>query len=104
MSNLNRLVFTALGQASMCWDPKPSSQVFDYESAMDIGLKLISDIESFLEEPKEDFSGRRICDFWVIKYPNGNYARNVFNSIEEADNYARVYNLREYSRVPVWVE
>lgn len=43
---LSEAVFTALGEASMCWDPSPARtpQVFDYNRALDVGERLLTDI------------------------------------------------------------
>ena len=43
---LKNTVFEALGAASMCWDPRPLSAVFDSTSAETIGNKLMEQIES----------------------------------------------------------
>jgi hypothetical protein len=37
-------VFTALGQASMCWDPLPGNQVFDSTLAKQVGQSLVNDV------------------------------------------------------------
>ncbi len=54
MEELQRLVFTALGQASVCWSETPTG-VFDSEEATKIGDKLVNDIirlytDSFTED------------------------------------------------------
>jgi hypothetical protein len=41
---IEELVFTALGEASMCWTPLPSSQVFDSAKAKEIGDRLVKDL------------------------------------------------------------
>ena len=41
---LKELVFTALGEASMCWNPQPSNQVFDSTRAVKIGEELYNNI------------------------------------------------------------
>jgi hypothetical protein len=43
-NKLKELVFKSLGEATMCWEPQPSIQVFDSTRAMKIGEKLINDI------------------------------------------------------------
>ena len=35
------MVFQALGEASLCWNPKPSGQVFDSDECKKIGERLI---------------------------------------------------------------
>jgi hypothetical protein len=37
-------VFTALGQASMCWEPRPGNQVFDSTLAKQVGQSLVNDV------------------------------------------------------------
>lgn len=39
-------VFQALGEASMMWEPRPSSQVFDTKGANKIGEKLVEELEN----------------------------------------------------------
>jgi len=43
-------VFEAIGEATMCWDPKPTTQVFDSGRAIEIGNKLWKEIEKVLNE------------------------------------------------------
>ena len=44
-SSLKEKVFTALGEASMCWDPIPTG-VFDSTNAGKIGNKLLADLRA----------------------------------------------------------
>lgn len=44
---LREIVFLALGQASMCWLPNTGSLEFDSTEAVEVGNKLIKDIEEF---------------------------------------------------------
>jgi hypothetical protein len=44
--DITDVVFQALGAASMCWDPRPSNQVFENQEAKDIGDKVIEWIEA----------------------------------------------------------
>lgn len=44
MTELETIVFEALGEASMCWLPQPSDQVFDSAKAQAIGTKLVDRI------------------------------------------------------------
>lgn len=50
MEELKEKVFQALGEATMCWNPKPSILVFDSTRAMEIGEKLWKEIEKVLNE------------------------------------------------------
>lgn len=43
LTELERLVFTAMGEASMCWE-KRAKGVFDSEAAVDVAHRLIKDI------------------------------------------------------------
>lgn len=45
------LIYTALGEASMCWTPKPGDQVFDSARCGQIGDKLIQDLDASLSLP-----------------------------------------------------
>lgn len=42
-------VFETVGQASMCWEPKPSSEVFNAELASDVAVGLCFKIAAELE-------------------------------------------------------
>jgi hypothetical protein len=44
---LKKIVFQALGHASMCWLPNTGSLEFDSTEAVKVGDKLIKDIEEF---------------------------------------------------------
>ena len=39
-SEMYHAVFEAIGEASMCWNPKPSKEVFDAEKASDVAVRL----------------------------------------------------------------
>ncbi|MES3018201.1 MAG: hypothetical protein V4721_10500 [Bacteroidota bacterium] len=54
---LKRIVFESLGEVSMCWTPRPSSQVFDSTKAMEIGDKLVEDLRSLYEGKKGGKNG-----------------------------------------------
>ena len=43
LSELEKLVFEAIGEASMCWHKRPTGE-FDDQKALDISHKLIHDI------------------------------------------------------------
>lgn len=47
---LKTKVFEALGEATMCWNPRPSIQVFDSTRALEIGERLWKEIEKVLNE------------------------------------------------------
>lgn len=46
--DLSRLVFEALGGASMCWDPRPTG-VFQSEEAIEIAERLLKAIRDGAE-------------------------------------------------------
>lgn len=50
MEDLKEKVFQALGEATMCWNPRPSLQVFDSTRAVEIGERLWKEIEKVLNE------------------------------------------------------
>ncbi len=57
MSNLEEMVFQALGEVSMCWSETPKG-VFDSEHAKEVGERLIADIKHFYataNAPKEEY-------------------------------------------------
>lgn len=49
-ADLESIVHQAIGEASMCWDPLPSSQVFDATAAHEIAIKLIDAITKRADE------------------------------------------------------
>src|SRR6266704_3949009 len=46
MSNLEEMVFQALGEVSMCWSETPKG-VFDSDHAKEVGERLVADIKRF---------------------------------------------------------
>ena len=48
-SELYHAVFEAIGEASMCWNPPPSNEVFDSNKASDVGVRLCFKIADELE-------------------------------------------------------
>jgi 2'-5' RNA ligase len=49
-ADLESIVHQAIGEASMCWDPLPSSQVFDATAAHEIAIRLIDAIAKQADE------------------------------------------------------
>lgn len=47
-ANLKQRIFQSLGEASMCWKPKPGNQVFDADHAIKIGNKLYKYVNSVI--------------------------------------------------------
>ena len=39
-------VFEALGEASMCWEPRPSTEVFDSIACKAVGERLIAALDA----------------------------------------------------------
>ncbi len=52
-SELYHAVFEAIGEASMCWNPKPSSEVFHAEMASDVAVRLCFKIANEIEDKYE---------------------------------------------------
>jgi hypothetical protein len=46
--DLNRIVFEAIGEASMCWVETPKSE-FDSQKAEEVALRLIKEIKEDLK-------------------------------------------------------
>jgi len=46
-------VFEAIGEASMCWNPRPGNQVFASEQASDVAVRLCFKIADELEKKKK---------------------------------------------------
>lgn len=49
-SEMYHAVFEAIGAASMCWNPRPSNEVFASEQASDIAVKLCFKIADEIEK------------------------------------------------------
>lgn len=49
-SDLYHAVFQAIGAASMCWNPRPSNEVFSSEEASEIAMNLLFKIADELEK------------------------------------------------------
>ena len=49
------IIYTALGEASMCWDPLPGDQVFDSDKAVEIGKKLGKELGVMANDAKREF-------------------------------------------------
>ena len=45
------LVFQALGEASMCWKPSPSTEIFDSTKCEGVGERLIAALDAESPEP-----------------------------------------------------
>ena len=53
-SEMYHAVFEAIGQASMCWNPRPSKEVFASEEASQIAVDLCFKIAKEIEAVKGD--------------------------------------------------
>jgi mRNA-degrading endonuclease RelE of RelBE toxin-antitoxin system len=47
---LKQTVGIAIGEASMCWNPRPSTEVFNSDEAIKINEELLSSIQQLVEE------------------------------------------------------
>lgn len=52
-SEMYHAVFEAIGEASMCWNPRPSNEVFSTEQASDVAVRLCFKIAEEVERAKE---------------------------------------------------
>ncbi len=48
-SEMYHAVFESIGEASMCWNPRPGKQVFASEEASDVAMKLCFKIAEEIE-------------------------------------------------------
>jgi hypothetical protein len=75
-------IFQALGEASMCWNPLPSTQIFQSREAEKIGNRLIEELNRIdqSQEPKQsevseeelnDLVDKRFVEFADITYKEG---------------------------------
>lgn len=53
-SEIKELVGIDVGQSSMCWNPRPSSQVFESELASEIVEQLTRDIMRLIDKYEYD--------------------------------------------------
>lgn len=53
-SEMYHAVFEAVGEASMCWKPRPSHEVFDGELASDVAVRLCFKIADEVERTKPE--------------------------------------------------
>lgn len=49
-------VFEAIGEASMCWTPRPSSEVFASEQAEGVAVRLCFKIAEELEKQRDSLA------------------------------------------------
>lgn len=52
-SEMYHAVFEAIGEASMCWNPPPSKEVFHSEQASDVAVRLCFKIADEIERKME---------------------------------------------------
>jgi len=52
-SEMYHAVFASIGQASLCWIPAPSKEVFDSERASNLAVELCFKIADEIEKEKE---------------------------------------------------
>ena len=57
---LKEYIYEAIGQASMCWNPRPSTEVFNPEEAKNIAEKLLKTIENIIEQEEKEGDQREI--------------------------------------------
>jgi len=53
-SEIYHQVFETVGAASMCWEPRPSNEVFASEQASDLAVKLCLAIANEVEKYRKD--------------------------------------------------
>jgi hypothetical protein len=59
-SELYHAVFEAIGEASMCWDPMPSSEVFAPEQASEVAVRLCFKIAEEMEKQRDALSNDKV--------------------------------------------
>ncbi len=53
-SGMYHAVFEAIGEASMCWQPRPSNEVFASEQASEVAIKLCFKIAEEVEKYRKE--------------------------------------------------
>lgn len=61
-SEMYHAVFEAIGAASMCWNPRPSSEVFATEQASQIAIDLCFKIAEEREKLPPTAEGKKVCE------------------------------------------
>lgn len=111
MKGLEEIVFTALGEASMCWNPRPTG-VFDSTGAKEIGDKLVKNIsrhQSAQGPCKEAVYPGTACQFCYM--PDCKRRRYESTPLPEplavlADRKGYTclpYNARMYGKAFLWI-
>jgi hypothetical protein len=54
LEKLRTLIFTSLGEASMCWEDLDKAGIFKSRECADVGERLIQDIMELLDNPIYD--------------------------------------------------
>lgn len=49
-NELYTAIFEAIGEASMCWEPKPGKEVFDANKASDVAVRLCFKVANEIED------------------------------------------------------
>lgn len=49
-SEIYHAIFEAIGEASMCWSPRPSNEVFASEEASDVAIRLCFKVANEIEK------------------------------------------------------
>ncbi len=56
-SEMYSAIFEHIGEASMCWNPRPSSEVFNSEQASDVAVRLCFIVANEIEKAVEKSKG-----------------------------------------------
>ena len=92
--DLPRIVFEALGEASMCWDPIPAG-VFNSSRAKEIGDRVVAEICAMQEAPLQDSEQYRmqiagICTAAIGYWKEGDSIHPDYDTIALRD-VAKLY-------------
>jgi len=60
MKTLKEYIFEAIGQASMCWNPRPSTEVFNSEEAKNIANELLKTINDIIKQEEKEGDDRKM--------------------------------------------
>lgn len=98
--DLPRLIFEAIGEASMCWNPPPGSQVFATERATAVAEKLIADVRA-LQPPTADALAMELADSvkecgYVVELLRWAHTKLLYRAFDNMDDALQLDRIKLY--------
>jgi len=60
------IIQESIGQASMCWNPRPSTEVFNSDEALKVSKELLVTIHQLVKEAIDECEFLGLADFKLI--------------------------------------